>query len=126
MLFGSEKADSTSAVWGLGSWGVAVGNFLIYLTVRWKLTVFGCFNALLVTTGRAVYSTAQSLVLYSRLQLVVRSIEIQGYVLITIASTIVAFVIPTRVVAWPAYNTWDHQTSSIWLPRNAIVKRSTR
>ncbi|MCJ1267275.1 hypothetical protein MMC22_007160 [Lobaria immixta] len=83
-------------------------------------------NAFLLTIGWAIYSTAQSLVLYSRLHLVIRNQRIQRYVFLMILSTIFTFIIPTLVAVWPAFNTSDHKMSSVWSPRLAIMDRYTQ
>ena len=83
-------------------------------------------NAFLLTIGWAIYSTAQSLVLYSRLHHVIRNQRIQRYVFLMILSTIFTFIIPTLVAVWPAFNTSDHEMSSVWSPRLAIMDRYTQ
>lgn len=81
------------------------------------------FYTLVGTVGWATYVTAQSLVLYSRLHLVMQNQRIQRYVFWMILSTIFTFVIPVWVVSWPAYNTLDYEMSSTWSPRFAIADR---
>lgn len=83
-------------------------------------------NAFLLTVGWAIYCTAQSLVLYSRLHLVIQNDRILRYVFLMILFTILAFVIPTMVAVWPALNTSDSEMSSTWSPRLAIIDRYTQ
>lgn len=84
------------------------------------------FYALLMEVGWTAYTTAFSLVLYSRLHLVVRSQRIQRYVFLMILSTIFTFIIPSWVVFWPSSNALDPKMSSKWSPRFAIVIRYTQ
>ena len=76
----------------------------------------------LLLSGWSIYAPAQLLVLYSRLHLVNESFRLQHWVLVMITSTIVLIVIPTWIVAWPAYDP-DPKISSLWSPRDAIVER---
>ena len=100
-----------------------VGVILKYLVPNpyhvWWLYTF----CLLI--GWSIYAPAQLLVLYSRLHLVNDSRKLQRWVFITIISTYLFLIIPTWVVAWPAYDS-DPKISSLWSPRMAIVERYTQ
>ena len=117
---------------GLYFWSMQCGTLGVFMeTVGIILKYFGSpgtdaiwpLYLLLILVGWSVYTTAQSLVLYSRLHLVMRNQRIQRYVLYMIVSTIFTFVLPHWIFEWPAYNTSDHEMSSLWSPRAAIVQR---
>ena len=117
---------------GLYFWSMQCGTLGVFMeTVGIILKYFGSpgtdaiwpLYMLFILVGWSVYTTAQSLVLYSRLHLVMRNQRIQRYVLYMIVSTIFTFVLPHWIFEWPAYNTSDHETSSLWSPRAAIVQR---
>ncbi|MCJ1372836.1 hypothetical protein MMC20_004061 [Loxospora ochrophaea] len=107
----------------IGSWGIAmdiVGAIVKYFvpntTHLWPL------YTLFVLLSWSVYSVCQNLILYSRLHLVLRNKTIERCVLVMILSTIVTFILPTWICAWPAFNP-DPRISSVWSPREAIVER---
>ena len=117
---------------GLYFWSMEIGSIGILMqciTIILKFfaspstDVIWPFYTLLGSVGWAMYVTAQSLVLYSRLHLVIQNQKIQRYVLWMIISTIFVFVIPIWVVSWPAYNALNYEMSSTWSPRYAIVDR---
>ena len=120
---------------GLYFWSMQIGTLGILVeTVGIILKYFGSpstdaiwpLYTLFILIGWGAYSTAQSLVLYSRLHLVMRNQKIQRYVLYMIVSTLFTLVLPHFILVWPAYNTSDHQMSSLWSPREAIVQRYTQ
>ena len=120
---------------GLYFWSMQLGSLGIFISMLGLiLKDFGSprtdaiwpLYTLFTEAGWATYVTAQSLVLYSRLHLVMQNQKIQRYVFWMILSTIFTFILPTIVVAWPAYNTSDHEMSSVWSPRLAIVDRYTQ
>ncbi|MCJ1464115.1 hypothetical protein MMC07_002728 [Pseudocyphellaria aurata] len=109
----------------LGNLMATVGTILKYFgspstDVIWPLYTF------FIVVGWGIYTTAQSLVLYSRLHLVMRNPRIQRYILYLIVATIFIFVIPHLVTVWPALNTSDHEMSTLWSPRQVIVERCTQ
>ena len=120
---------------GLYFWSMQIGTLGILVeTVGIILKYFGSpstdhiwpLYTLFILIGWGAYTTAQSLVLYSRLHLVMRNQKIQRYVLYMIVSTIFTLVLPHAILMWPAYNTSDHHMSSLWSPREAIVQRYTQ
>lgn len=120
---------------GLYFWSMQIGTLgVLMATVGTILKAF-CLpsvsaiwplHTLFILIGWAVYCTAQSLVLYSRLHLVMRNPRIQRYVLYMIVSTIFIFIIPHYVFVWPSYNALDREMSSLWSPREAIAQRYTQ
>lgn len=130
LIFRAFKKRQGLYFWSMqmGSLGVlinTVGIILKFFPLPSTQGIWPLYT-LLITAGWTVYVTAQSLVLYSRLHLVLRSQRIQRYVLFMILSTILTFIVPTWVVLWPAYNSLDHEMSSTWSPRFAIVVRYTQ
>ena len=120
---------------GLYFWSMQIGTLGIFIeTLGLILKYFGApktdaiwpLYTLFTEVGWAAFVTAQNLVLYSRLHLVMQNQKIQRYVFRMILSTIFTFIIPTMVVAWPAYNTSDRAMSSVWSPRLGIVDRYTQ
>lgn len=112
----------------IGSLGIlmeSIGIILKYFAWSSTHSVWPLYT-LLIAIGWGIYVTAQSLVLYSRLHLVMQNQRIQHYVLYMIVSTVFVFVVPHLVFMWPAYNTSDHKMSSLWSPREAIVQRYTQ
>ncbi|MCJ1262150.1 hypothetical protein MMC22_002020 [Lobaria immixta] len=130
MIFRAFKKRQGLYFWSMqiGSMGILMRSVGIILknfgspstNAIWPL--YTLFNL----AGWAIYVTAQSLVLYSRLHLVMQNQKIQRYVFRMILSTIFTFIIPTMVVAWPAYNTSDREMSSVWSPRLGIMNRYTQ
>ena len=117
---------------GLYFWSMQIGSLgiLVHLLgiilqyFAWSSTkaiwpLYTLFNFF----GWATYITAQSLVLYSRLHLVMQNQRVQRYIFRMIPSTIFIFVIPGFVFTWPAYNRSGLEMSSKWSPRVAIVDR---
>lgn len=120
---------------GLYFWSMQIGTLGVLMsTVGIILKYFGSTSTngiwplytLFIVVGWGVYATAQSLVLYSRLHLVIRNQRIQRYVLYMIVSTIFTFVVPQLIFVWPSFNALDHEMSSLWSPREAIVSRYTQ
>ena len=120
---------------GLYFWSMQLGSLGVFFgTLGLILKNFGGrrtdsiwpLYVLFANGGWAIHMTAQSLVLYSRLHLVVQNQKIQRYVFRMILSTVFTFVIPTIAFSFPAYNTWDHEMSSVWSPRILIVVRFTQ
>lgn len=66
--------------------------------------------------------TAQSLVLYSRLHLIIRNHRILRGALIMIITTSIAVEIPNWVTSWFAYDT-DPKVTKLWTPRDDIMLR---
>ncbi|MCJ1422792.1 hypothetical protein MMC29_000672 [Sticta canariensis] len=117
---------------GLYFWSMQCGTLGVFVETVGIILKFFCspgtdaiwpLYMLFLLVGWSVYTTAQSLVLYSRLHLVMRNQRIQRYVLYMILSTIFTFVLPHWIFEWPAANTSDHEMSSLWSPRAAIVRR---
>ena len=120
---------------GLYFWSMQIGTLgIITSAVGIILKYFGSpstdviwpLYTLFIVVGWSVFATAQSLVLYSRLHLVMRNERIQRYILYMIVSTIFTFVIPQLIFVWPSFNALDHEMSSLWSPREAIVSRYTQ
>lgn len=130
LIFRAFKRRRGLYFWSMqiGTLGIlveTVGIILKYFTLPSNNAIWPLYT-LFLAIGWAVYCTAQSLVLYSRLHLVMRNPRIQRYVLYMIVSTVLIFVVPHLVLMWPAYNTSDHEMSSLWSPREAIVQRYTQ
>lgn len=110
----------------IGTWACAfdaVGVVLKFLVPKahhlWPLyTIF-------LLGGWSVYTTAQLLVLYSRLHLVCQSYKIQRCVLYMIIATVFILIVPTWIVVWPAYDI-DAKISAAWSAPDAIVERYTQ
>ncbi|KAK4690348.1 hypothetical protein P7C71_g6423, partial [Lecanoromycetidae sp. Uapishka_2] len=107
----------------LGVWGTFFDNIGICLKYfardikhLWPL------DTAFIMGGWSVYSTAQLLVLYSRLHLVCRNQKIQRAMLWMPIVALVLFQIPTWVAVWPAYADIP-RVSSVWSPREAIMER---
>lgn len=120
---------------GLYFWSIQIGSLGIFMeSIGIILKSFASpstntvwpLYTLFIEVGWTAYTTAFSLVLYSRLHLVERSQRIQRYVFLMILSTIFTFIIPSWVVFWPSNNTLDPEMSSRWSPRFAIVMRYTQ
>lgn len=127
MIFRAFKKRQGLYFWSMqiGSLGVlmeSIGIILKFFASPSTNAIWPLYT-LAMMVGWTAYVTAQSLVLYSRLHLVMRNERIQRYVLLMILSTIFIFIIPTWVVLWPAFNTSDHAMSSTWSPRLGIVDR---
>ena len=104
---------------GIDSIGVIL-KFLSQDTTRiWPL------YTLFLLSGWSLYAVLQLIILYSRLHLVNQSHKIQRFVLILTLATIPAFVIPTWIVVWPAYDP-DPEVTHRWSPPDAIVERITQ
>lgn len=110
----------------IGTWGCAfdaLGVLLKFLVPKshhiWPLyTIF-------LLGGWSMYTTAQLLVLYSRLHLVCRSHKIQRCVLYMIIATVFILIVPSWIVSWPAYDI-DAKISAAWSAPDAIVERYTQ
>lgn len=130
LIFRSFKKRQGLYFWSMqiGSLGIlmdSVGIILAYFTTPSTRAIWPLYTLFLVV-GWAIYSTAQSLVLYSRLHLVLQNRRIQRYVLYMIVSTVFTFIIPHLILVWPAYNTSDYKMSALWSPREAIAQRYTQ
>lgn len=130
VIFRAFKRKQGLYFWSMeiGSLGIlmeSVGIILKYFATPSANAIWPLYT-LLIAIGWSFYTTAQSLVLYSRLHLVTRNQKIQRYVLYMIVSTVFLFVVPHMILMWPAYNTSDHEMSSLWSPREAIVQRYTQ
>ena len=107
----------------LGIWGCAldaIGISLKFLARKtkhlWPL------ETLFILGGWSIYSTAQLLILYSRLHFVCRNHQIQRFIFFMIIATVIVLQIPSWVTVWPAYADIP-RISSEWSPRDAIVER---
>ncbi|KAL8792810.1 MAG: hypothetical protein Q9195_004623 [Heterodermia aff. obscurata] len=105
----------------VGSLGCAVDalavmlkNLVPHSTKVWPL------YTLMATTGWAVYTVAQLVVLYSRLHLVSHSQRIQKCVLYIIVVVSPILIVTDWTTTWPA---WNPTTSDHWSPAEAIVER---
>lgn len=130
VLFRAFKKRQGLYFWSMqiGSLGIlieSVGIILKYFASPSTNKIWPLYT-LFLAIDWGIYTTAQSLVLYSRLHLVMRNQRIQRYVLYMIVSTVFIFVVPHLILMWPAYNTSDHEMSSLWSPREAIVQRYTQ
>ena len=130
VIFRAFKKRQGLYFWSMqiGSLGIlmeSVGIILKYFASPSTNAIWPLYT-LLLAIGWGIYTTAQSLVLYSRLHLVMRNRRIQRYVLYMIVSTVFIFVVPHLILMWPAYNTSNHDMSSLWSPREAIVQRYTQ
>ena len=86
----------------IGIWGVvfdAIG--MIFKFIDPKPRIWPLYT-LALTLGWGAFSTAQVLVLYSRLHLVLRDQRIQRFVFYMAWSSVPLIVVPICVVAWPA------------------------
>ena len=105
----------------VASWGTCLHtiSFIIQWWVPgapWVLcAAFGQF-------GWSFMVTAQSLVLYSRLHLVIRNHKILRGVLIMIITTSIAVEVPNWVTSWFAYDT-ELSVTELWTPRDNIMLR---
>ena len=127
LIFRAFKKRQGLYFWSMqiGSLGVlmeSIGIILKFFASPSTNAIWPLYT-LAMMVGWTAYVTAQSLVLYSRLHLVMHDERIQRYVLLMILSTIFIFIIPTWVVLWPAFNTSAHAMSSTWSPRLGIVDR---
>ena len=94
--------------------GVMTKNLVPHSTRAWP------FYTLMATTGWAVYTVAQLMVLYSRLHLVLDSQLVQKCVFYIIVVVSPVLIVTDWTTTWPAYNP---KTSSRWSPPEAIVER---
>ena len=74
----------------------------------------------MTTTGWAVYTEAQLIVLYSRLHLVVRHAGIRLAVFYAIATICPVLIVLDWTTTWP---TWNPKLSEKWSPADAVVER---
>ena len=107
----------------IGSVGIAVATIgvIVKFLVAGAARIWG-FYTFLMMIGWLLYVTAQSLVLYSRLHLVLQNAKIHRVVLGFIISTIFTLQLPTWIMIFHAYNS-NPEVSSVWSPREAIVER---
>ena len=107
-------------------WGClinAIGIVLRFM-VPHSIRIWPAYT-LLLTLGWTIYAPSQLLVLYSRLHFVNYNEKLHRILLFLILSTLVAFILPTWIMVWPAFDP-DPQLSSAWSPRDAIVERYTQ
>ena len=114
----------------LGTWGCAIDaigiilKYFLHPHISRSSHVWP-ISLLCLLGGWTLYAPAQLLVLYSRLHLVNRSRKIQKSILVMIILVVLANIIPSWVVDWPAFDVSPHR-SSVWSPREAIVDRYTQ
>ena len=106
----------------LGILGTCLDNIGICLKYLARMTKLWPLTCLFILGGWTIHSTAQLLILYSRLHFVCRDPGIQRAVFWMIIVTFVLFQIPSWVVVWPGYAAIPRITSE-WSPRDAIVER---
>lgn len=124
LIFRAFKKRQSVYFWSMqiGTLGIlmdSIGIILKFFALQSTNTIWPLYT-LLIDVGWTFYTMTFSLVLNSRLHLVMRSQRIQHYVFLMILSTIFTFIIPW-VFNWPANNTSDPQMSSKSSPRFAIV-----
>ncbi len=105
----------------ISSWGTFF-HTLGYVTLWWVPRAPWGLNTSFIMFGWSAMVTFQSLVLYSRLHLVIRNHNILRGVLILIVSTIVLIQIPQWVTTWASTDTKLSVTTK-WSPYDSIMVR---
>lgn len=105
----------------ISSWGTFF-HTLGYVTLWWVPKAPWGLNTSFIMFGWSAMITFQSLVLYSRLHLVIRNHKILRGVLIMIMSTIILIQIPQWVTTWAATDTKLSVTKK-WSPYDSIMVR---
>ena len=104
------------------SWGISLHsigyllNWFEYEKTPWE--VYALINAI----GWSMMVTAEGLVLYSRLHLVVRNRNILRFVLLMIIGTVLFVQIPNWIISIPAVSK-DPTVSNYWSPRDSVETR---
>ena len=112
----------------IGTWACAlstIGNILKNLTPQYGPKIWP-FWTLLINGGWSVYAAAECIVLYSRLHLVNRSLQVQRRILWFIIIGSFLLILPNWVFIFPAYDVNSTKVSSIWSPRQAILDRTSQ
>ncbi|KAL9075536.1 MAG: hypothetical protein Q9161_001608 [Pseudevernia consocians] len=111
----------------LGTWGCVIDSIAVVLKSflpnsqrLWPL------YTLFILVGWTIYAPAQLLVLYSRLHLVNRNVNLQRRILIMIIAVAALMIIPTWSLVWQAYDPYNPRLSALYSPREAIVDRCTQ
>ena len=113
---------------GLYYWSLLVASFgtcihtISFIIQWWVPGAPWILCAALGQFGWSFMVTAQSLVLYSRLHLVIRNHTIIRGCLLMIIVTSIAVEIPNWVTSWFAYDT-DYSVTKLWTPRDDIMLR---
>ena len=109
--------------WSLlvSSWGTFF-HTLGYVTQWWAPNSSWIMNTCFILFGWSAMITGQSLVLYSRLHLVILNREILRYVLILIIGTAIFIQIPQWVATWGACDT-KLSITKYWSPIDSIMVR---
>ena len=105
----------------IASWGTCL-HTISFIIQWWVPGSSWVLCAALGEFGWSFMVTAQSLVLYSRLHLVIRNHNILRGVLIMIITTSIAVEVPNWVTSWFAYDTKLNVTE-LWTPRDNIMLR---
>lgn len=114
----------------IGIWGCAIDAFGIVIKYFLPSHISRSSHVwpvslLFLLGGWSLYAPAQLLVLYSRLHLVNRNRSFQRWVLIMVILVVVATIVPSWIVDWPAFDP-SPGDSFEWSPREAIVDRYTQ
>lgn len=109
--------------WSLlvSSWGVFF-HTLGYVTQWWSPKSPWAMNTAFILFGWSAMVTGQSLVLYSRLHLVIRNYKILQGVLIMIIATAILIEIPQWVTTWASTDT-KYSVTKKWSPYDSIMVR---
>ena len=105
----------------IASWGTCL-HTIAFIIQWWVQGSPWVLCAALGQFGWSFMVTAQSLVLYSRLHLVIRNHKILRGVLIMIITTSIAVEVPNWVTSWFAYDT-KLSVTELWTPRDNIMLR---
>ena len=105
----------------ISSWGVCL-HTLGYILQWWTPKSPWILNTACILSGWSMMVTAQSLVLYSRLHLVVRNYNILRGVLIMIIATAIIVEIPQWVTTWASTDT-KLSVTRVWSPYDSIMVR---
>ncbi len=114
----------------IGTWGCAIDALVIVIKYFLPPTTSRSSHVwpvalLCLLGGWSFHAPAQLLVLYSRLYLVNQNRKVQRWILVMIVLTVMATIVPSWVVDWPAFDI-SSGTSSMWSRREAIVDRYTQ
>ena len=104
------------------SWGIS-GHTLGYIFAWWVPGSPWIFNTACILFGWSMMVTGQSLVLYSRLHLVIRNRDILRASFFIMIVTFFAIEIPGWVTTWPAT---DPKVTEEWSYRDSIMVRVTQ
>ncbi|KAI9846578.1 MAG: hypothetical protein M1837_003819 [Sclerophora amabilis] len=100
------------------SWGVTL-HALAFVLKFFVPTANWVMYCIMITIGWYAMVTGQSVVLYSRLHLVVRNFKILRFVLIMICTNVVIFHFPTTVFTWGS----NSPDGAVWAPRFNVMER---